>query len=180
MPENDLPVTPRTGVALPSERYRISGLPEGLIPFPDADHIGRAGEVMAELASFLQSLSRPGGQDLAVRFCHALMPIGLPPNLFGFQVWSVDQGGNLIEPLGGDDELSFAVIINQPVELQLESAISFLYELAERQQAVAAVGSGEEDRSARPPPAARAASCPSRRRRSPSQVVPRRRARAAR
>lgn len=141
----DLPVTPRTGVALPSERYRISGQPEGLIPFPDADHIGRAGEVIAELGAFLQSVSRSGGQDLTVRFCHALMPIGLPPTLFGFHVWSVDQGGNLIEPLGGDDELSFAVIVNQPVELQLESAISFLYELAERQQTVAAVGSGEED-----------------------------------
>jgi hypothetical protein len=145
MSENELPVTPRTGVALPSERYRISGIPEGLTSFPDGAHISRAGEVLAELSSFLQRLSRAGGQDLAVRFCHALMPIGLPPNLFGFHVWSVDQEGHLIEPLGGDDELSFAVIINQPVELQLESAISFLYQLAQRQQAVAAVGSGEGD-----------------------------------
>src|SRR5581483_3845277 len=143
--DEELPVTPRTGVALPSERYQIAGIPEGFSPFPEADHIGRASEAISELATFLDQLSRPAERELALKFCHVLLPPGMPMNLFGFHVWTVDADGALIEPLSGEDELILALIVNQPVELQIENAVSFLYTLAERQRTLAAVMAGEDD-----------------------------------
>lgn len=137
--------TPRTGVALPSERYRISGIPEGFVPFPDRDHIGRASETVSQLVSHLQTLRRAGGRELAVRFCHVLSPPGFPINLFAFHVWGVDSESRLIDPLTEGDELTLALVANQPVELQLENAIEFLYSLAGRQGLESQVRAGDEE-----------------------------------
>jgi len=119
---------------LPSEQY-LPGSPKplGFIDDPSDSDIQRSSSFIRDLVTFGRTLSQPTGSELRIRFCHIRYTPGLPFNLFGFHVWSVDDSGGLLDPFEGKD-LQYALVINQPAELQAEIALAFLMQLGYRQR----------------------------------------------
>ncbi len=64
----------------------------------------------------------------------ALVP-GLPFNLYGFALYEVDDERDIVTA-AADQEIRYAIIANQPVDLQREAAISFFFQLLGRQMLV--------------------------------------------
>jgi hypothetical protein len=96
--------------------------------------------------SDLVSMSGPqAARVLSVRFCHLRLPPRLPFNLFGFNILAVDADGDLVVDQARDQEILYALIVNQPVELQREVTIAFLNDLVGRQAVVADVAAERRD-----------------------------------
>ncbi len=76
---------------------------------------------------------------LRVCLCHVRLPPRLPFNLFGFNILAITEEGDLAEDPRGDEEILYALIVNQPVELQRELVITFLNDLVGRQALLADV-----------------------------------------
>jgi hypothetical protein len=130
---------------LPSEAY-VPGDPRplGFLNDPDPGHIGRAAELLAQLGRVADAFRQPAsGEPLEIRFCHVRHAPGLPFELFGFHVWEVDDNGELIDPFSAG-ALRYAIVVNQPAELQLEVAITFIMELAYRQRLNREVVGGDD------------------------------------
>lgn len=81
-------------------------------------------------------------RPLRVCFCHVRLPPRLPFDLFGFNILNVTEDGALSDDPHGEEEILYALVVNQPVELQREIAIVFLNDLVGRQGPLADVAAG--------------------------------------
>lgn len=129
---------------LPSERYPPgSPKPIGFIDEPDRDHIARSSQALEDLSLYVRELPQGGAHDiLRVSYCHTLYTPGLPTELFAFHVWGVTHARALTEHFPPDDDVRYALIVNQPVPLQLEVALTFLFELLYRRRMTNAIDTG--------------------------------------
>jgi hypothetical protein len=131
---------PVAGVRLPSERERPADPRRvGFQDDPSSEHLEQSQSALRTVGD-LVSMSQPASaRALRVCFCHVRLPPRLPFNLFGFNILRVTEQGDLAEDPHGDDEILYALIVNQPVELQREVAVAFLNDLVGRQAMLADV-----------------------------------------
>ncbi|HEY2768799.1 MAG TPA: hypothetical protein VGI76_11110 [Solirubrobacteraceae bacterium] len=125
---------------LPSERQR-PGDPRvvGFQPEPSQEHVEQSAAAAIELGNLVTMAQPVSARPLRVRFCHVRLPPRLPFNLYGFNIVNISDNGELIDSLGADEEILYALIVNQPVELQREASIVFLNDLIGRQGPIADV-----------------------------------------
>lgn len=141
----DSDVARTTTRALPSERSR-QGDPRqvGFQPSPSSEHLERAGEALQNVARLVTSPATSGLQTLQVCFCHVRLAPRLPFNLYGFHVVEVDDSGGVVDSISEDSEIRYAVIVNQPVAVQTDAAVRFLFDLVGRQGPIADVAAGRK------------------------------------
>jgi hypothetical protein len=79
-------------------------------------------------------MSQPAtARPLRVCLCHVRLAPRLPFNLFGFHINGISDDGEFVDDLAEDAEILYALVVNQPVELQREVAVAFLNDLVGRQ-----------------------------------------------
>lgn len=125
----------------PSARFRQGDpRPIGFQEDPSAAHVDAAGEALVELAETVNRASKTGGdyQELSVCFCSVYYSPGTPFQLYAFHINDIDGEGNFVDPRSEGAEVRLAVVVNHPAEVQVESALGFLFELIERGKAVEA------------------------------------------
>ncbi|MBN1607695.1 MAG: hypothetical protein JW940_13745 [Polyangiaceae bacterium] len=84
-----------------------------------------------------------GPATLSVCLTSVALAPGLPFNLYGFALHQVDDEGHVV--MGAvDQEIRYAIVANQPVDLQREIAISFLFQLLGRQLLVGRAASDDK------------------------------------
>jgi hypothetical protein len=64
---------------------------------------------------------------------HARASTVLNPKLFAFAVWDFDPDGTPRDPFSSGGEVRYAIIVNLPVPLQVETSLVFLMQLIHRQ-----------------------------------------------
>ncbi len=126
---------------LPSVRFHAdSSRPIGFVTELSDNHVTAATQALEELVDCFQATDNTG-IEVRVCLCSTQYVPGLPETLYSFHIISFDSNG---EPL--DDEISAAqeifcaFIINQPIDVQREAALLFLYSLVFRQTALRASG----------------------------------------
>jgi hypothetical protein len=104
------------------------------------------GEALEALAALVNDAARggKGHQRLAVCLSSVNYAVGTPFQLFAFHVNDVDEQGVFIDPRSPGSEVRLALIVNHPVEVQVESALGFLFELIERGKAVTAAQQSDD------------------------------------
>lgn len=95
-------------------------------------HIDGAAAVLEELASSF-SPSDKAALHLPVTLCSARYVPGLPFQLYSFHIVSFDSDGNPQNNYQPGDEILYALIANNTLEVQREAALLFLYDLVFRQ-----------------------------------------------
>jgi hypothetical protein len=122
---------------LPSERGRL-GDPRlvGFLNDPPGDHIRRVGEALEELAVEVSMTAPTEAERLRVCLCSVRLPPRLPFRLYGFAFQTLDERGRPSDPFAERAELRYGLIVNQPLDLQREAALSFLFDLVLRQAPV--------------------------------------------
>ena len=127
-------------IPLPSERQR-PGDPRvvGFQTEPSQEHVEQSAAAATELGALVTMAQPANARPLRVRFCHVRLPPRLPFNLYGFNIINISDDGELIDYFDTDEEILYALIVNQPVELQREASIVFLNDLIGRQGPIADV-----------------------------------------
>jgi hypothetical protein len=101
--------------------------------------VDAAAAALAELgASFVPAAG--GRVDLGVCLCSARYVPALPFQLYSFHIVSFDADGQPLDEVAAGEEILYAFVVNQPVEVQREAALLFLYDLVFRQAALHAPG----------------------------------------
>jgi hypothetical protein len=125
----------------PSARY-VPGNPRpiGFQDVASSAHIDRASEALEGLVNEVNG--RPDGgveslKELAVCLCNVRFVPGSPFQLFGFHILSV-RDGEFIDQREAGEEIRFAIVVNHPAEVQVESALAFLFQLIGRDRTVSA------------------------------------------
>jgi hypothetical protein len=117
----------------PSARFEPGNpRPIGFQDVASRDHIDRASEALEELANEVNRGAVGGGEEIAVCLCNVRFVPGSPFLLFGFYIHDVDGDGKFVDPSEEGREVRFAVVVNQPAEVQVESGLAFLFQLVER------------------------------------------------
>jgi hypothetical protein len=120
----------------PSARFEPGNpRPIGFQDSASANHIDHASEALKDVADEV-TLSASDGKELAVCLCSVRFAPGSPFVLFGFHIMDIDEKGKFVDPTQEGHEIRFALVVNQPAEVQVESALAFLFQLVERQIAV--------------------------------------------
>lgn len=125
---------------LPSERAR-PGDPRqvGFQTEPTAEHVARSSDAIRGIAAQATMAGSSNARPLRVCFCHTRLAPRLPFNLYGFHLVGIDEMGRVRDSLADDYEIRYAIVVNQPVSLQSEVAIRFLFDLVGRQGPIADV-----------------------------------------
>jgi hypothetical protein len=132
-----------TARGLPSERARPGDpRPVGFQAEPTAEHVARSSAAIQAIAAQATMAAPTDARSLRVCFCHTRLAPRLPFNLYGFHLVGIDDGGNVRDSFADDYEIRYALIVNQPVSLQSEVAIRFLFDLVGRQGPLADVAAG--------------------------------------
>jgi hypothetical protein len=122
-------------MALPSERYgRGDPRPIGFTSEPSPSRVSRTIGVLEEVAA---AATMPGEPTLSVCLTSVVLPAGLPFNLQAFALQEVDDDGRVTTD-AARDEVLYAIVANQAVDLQREIAITSLFQLLGRQALVSA------------------------------------------
>jgi hypothetical protein len=130
-------------VRLPSERQN-PGDPRriGFQADPSERHVDHAAEAMCDLVDRVSMSGPPSAQVLRVCLCLVRLPPRLPFNLFGFNIVGIGADGEFEEDLTSDGEIVYALVVNQPVDLQREIVLTFLNDLVGRQIPLAEIAAG--------------------------------------
>src|SRR5918992_1443211 len=124
---------PLTNHRLPSDRSRPgSPIRAGFQIEPSAEHMERASEALRMVAELGSMPGPAGAKPLRVCFSHVRHEPRLPFHLFGFHINPITTEGEFGVPFAENGELLYALVANQPVELQRETAIGFLFDLIGR------------------------------------------------
>lgn len=136
--ESAAPLTTARG--LPSERPR-PGDPRqvGFQNDPSAEHIESSASAIRAIADQATMDGSLDARPLRVCFCHTRLAPRLPFNLYGFHLVGIDETGRVRDSLDDDYEIRYALVVNQPVSLQTEVAVRFLFDLVGRQGPIADV-----------------------------------------
>jgi hypothetical protein len=93
---------------------------------------------LEELAAEVNRAGIGDGEELRVCLCSVRFVPGSPFVLFGFHVLAVDDDGKFVDLKATGGEIRFALVVNHPAEVQVESALAFLFQLLERDRTVKA------------------------------------------
>ena len=131
---------------LPSEQGR-PGDPRavGFQDEPSQAHVESSATAIRAIATAITRPSRREATPLRVCFCHVRLAPRLPFNLFGFNIVAVDDEGGVRDALAPGEEVRYALVVNQPVAIQSEAALRFLFDLVERQGPLADVAAHRAD-----------------------------------
>jgi hypothetical protein len=123
---------------LPSARFHGDDpRPVGfLLELPDS-HVVASGAVLEEVAAAVTP-SHGGKSDLRVCLSSARYIPGTPFQLYSYHLVGFDDQGRVRDAVDAGEEVQYAFVINQPIEVQREAALWFLYELVFRQLALRA------------------------------------------
>jgi hypothetical protein len=125
-------------IRLPSARFEQGDpRPIGFQVDLQADHIDRAGEALDVLARRINA-SSTGTLELRVCLCHVRYMPGLPFELFGFHVPAIEESGRFVDPWDPDAELRYALVVNHPADIQVETSLALLFQVLERHRVVEA------------------------------------------
>ncbi len=134
---------------LPSEFARGRRDDDVVIGQPAASHIARSGEALTEVAdAFTRASSAPSSASprvLDVVISHADHQGFLTADLRFFHLPPVAEGGAVLDSFEPGRPVRFVFLVNQPVSVQVESAITSMSSLAARQAKIAQVQAGAED-----------------------------------
>jgi hypothetical protein len=123
-------------MGLPSERFRVGDpRPAGFqVELNDA----QVSATVAALGEIAEEANMPdrGGPQLRICLTSVGWTPGLPFNLYAFAIHDVDRDGHVTTD-AAVDEVRYAILANQPVDLQREIAITSLFQLIGRQTLVA-------------------------------------------
>lgn len=121
---------------LPSDKYRPGEVwPEGFVLQPGDDHASASTRALEELAA---RLSVEGlGRTISVCLSHFRHKQMLAHNLHGFFVREFGEDEEPLDPFAVGAELRYGIVLNLPVELQRETALTFLNQLMYRQRRLA-------------------------------------------
>ena len=100
------------------------------------DHIDRASEALEALAAEVNRGATGAGKELLVCLCNVRFTPGSPFLLFGFYIHDIDGEGHFLDPNEEGREVRFALVVNHPAEVQVESGLGFLFQLVERRRVV--------------------------------------------
>jgi hypothetical protein len=131
----------------PSARFRQGDpRPIGFQEDPPAAHVDAASEALVDLAETVSRASKPGRDrnELAVCLCSVYYSPGTPFQLYAFHINDIDAEGKFVDPRSEGAEVRLAVVVNHPAEVQVESALGFLFELIERGKAVEAAKANDD------------------------------------
>jgi hypothetical protein len=129
----------------PSARFEPGNpRPIGFQDVASRDHIDRAGEALDALAAEVNRAAVGNGEELRVCFCSVRFIPGTPFVLYGFHVLEVDDDGAFVDPKATGGEIRFALVVNHPAEIQVESALAFLFQLLERDRVVKAAQAADD------------------------------------
>ncbi len=106
-----------------------------LLSSPSAEHCVRSGEAMASLASAASS-SPSSSPPLEVKISHADNQGFLSPRLYGFHLEALGNDGTQVDAIGSLRRVHFVSLLNQPVARQIESMVTLLAQLVERQRRI--------------------------------------------
>jgi hypothetical protein len=122
----------------PSARFEPGNpRPIGFQDEASPNHIDQASAVLDGVASEITRCSSGQGTELAICLCNVRFSPGSPFVLFGFHILDIDDQGGFVDPTKEGHEVRFALVVNQPAEVQAESALAFCFQLVERQIVVA-------------------------------------------
>ena len=125
---------------LPS--FRMSGddpRPVGFVIETTDEHVQAAGRALTEVAHAVAA--PPGaGPTLKVCFCSVRYVPALPFDLLSYHLVDFDDNGDPVDPVAAGEEVIYAVVVNQSVEVQREIGLFFMYDLLTRQIALHAPG----------------------------------------
>lgn len=125
-------------VTPPSARFEAGDpRPLGFQNQPSTEHIDRASDALAALATEINSSASPAPVELAICLCSVRFIPGSPFQLFGFHVPEIDAEGGFVDPGEAGHEVRYALVVNHPAEVQVESAIAVLFQLVERRRLIA-------------------------------------------
>jgi hypothetical protein len=137
-PIPDLP----PAAVLPSDRPRPGSTQQtGFQAAPSQEHVERSAEAARTLAGLVTAAASPASKPLRVRLCLVRLPQRLPFQLYGFHVLEIDERGEFVDEVEGF-EITYAIVSNQPVELQRETTVAFLNDLVGRQGPLADIVAG--------------------------------------
>jgi hypothetical protein len=124
---------------LPSVRFHAdSPRPIGFVTELTDNHVTAAGRALEELAACFQGAEN-AAVEVRVCLCSTRYVPGLPEKLYSFHIISFDANGEpLDDEIAASQEIFCAFVINQPIEVQREAAVLFLYSLVFRQTALRA------------------------------------------
>jgi len=114
---------------LPSETF---GGGQGFDPTPNAEHLAESAEVLRRLAQVVND-SAMSGDPKRVSLGHLLNNGMLSLRLYGFPILSI-AGDQLADISKQGVDINYAVILNQPVSVQIEHTIAFLADFVSRQR----------------------------------------------
>lgn len=95
--------------------------------------------IAAETSTVVQ-----GARALPVCLCHTHFSTVLAPRLFAFAIWDFDLDGTPRDPVSVGHEVRYAVIVNLPIPLQLETCLVFLMQLLYRQSVLSDIQRRQE------------------------------------
>ncbi len=127
-------VEPAPARELPSERRHPGDTRQ--VEFsadPDRHRIDGAAGMLTNLARDADEIGAADGECLRVCFTLVRLPIGLPFELFGFNLASIGSDGTIVDEVSPEHEILYALVVNQPVGLMREIAVRFLLNLVSRQ-----------------------------------------------
>jgi hypothetical protein len=135
-----------TARPLPSERLRPGDTRRvGFQLYPGEEHVERSAAALRDLAERVSSATPTSARPLRIRLCLVRLAPGLPFELFGFHISGVSDDGEFRDDLGDDAEVVYAVVVNQPLDLQRETTIGFLNDLVGRQGPLADIVADRRD-----------------------------------
>jgi len=123
---------------LPSVRFeRDDPRPKGFVEEVSEAHLQAAGGALKALADAFQVVSADSEPHLRVRLTSVRYMPTLPFVLYAFHLMQVDDAGQIVDETDSGGDITYALVANQAVEVQRESALLFLYQLVSRQAAIA-------------------------------------------
>ena len=126
--------------------------PDEYIPTPSEEHGRLSGSRLVDLCEDLTASTKSGGDDgvttparvtLRIRLCHFKQNHWLTHRLNCFNLAAFDDSGAMVDQVTSGGEITFAIVLNHPVETQLRSAVSTIASLVTRQAHIALVGVGD-------------------------------------
>jgi hypothetical protein len=105
---------------------------------PDETHLQRASQALQEVAEAI-SLGGTRGKPLPVRLCHFRQNHMLAADLRSFNVQEFDLDGKALDPFESGLGPRFAVVLNKPVWVQVQTVLTLLAQLNSRQRYIKAL-----------------------------------------
>jgi hypothetical protein len=125
---------------LPSVRFNDGDpRPIGFVSEVDADHLQAIGIALREVCDVLNAGAQGDQATIRARYCSIRYIPTLPFVLFAFNIPNLNDQLEFVDDIAAGDEINYAIVANQPIEVQREAAILFAYELVFRHQVVESV-----------------------------------------